>query len=191
MADRTLNGLRGCMSSLDMTIGPCVAQASDTLAREQVALMTKYLDFVSKRVNLIGDRVRFELRLYLAMGSGAAEAMQRLGSGAPELTRLCGQATALLASAEARQVQLEAVSSALRTELSRIVRGLPEGHPGLRKEVEGIVVACSRPIIGFQRAWFAPQAWESSPDLLPDVEVLLASAASAPKQHALNGDKSS
>lgn len=191
MADRTVNGLRGCMSSLDMTVGPCVEEASDSLAREQVALMTRYLSFVSKRVNLIGDRVRFELRLYLAMGKGAAEAMKRFGNGAPELTRLCAQATTLLSSVEARQVQLEAVSAALRTELSRIVRTLPDGNPVLRKEVEAIVVACSRPLIEFQRSWFAPQAWESNSDRLPDVDVLLATAASSQDQHALNGDKSS
>ncbi|MDB5730545.1 MAG: hypothetical protein JWQ03_440, partial [Variovorax sp.] len=159
MADRTVNGLRGCMSSLDMTVGPCAEQASDSLAREQVALLSKYLNFLSKRVNLIGDRVRFELKLYLEMGTRATEAMKRLAHDAPELTKLCGQANALLASAEVRQMQLEGVSAALRTEISRIVRDLPGGDPALRKEVEGFVVASSRPLIEFQRAWFAPQAW--------------------------------
>ncbi|MDR3453375.1 MAG: hypothetical protein P4L96_11330 [Rhodoferax sp.] len=182
MADRTVNGIRGCINSLDMTVGPCVEQASNSLAREQVALMMKYLTFVSKRVNLIGDRVRFELGWYVEMGTGVAEAMQRFGQDTSELVDLCDRGKGSLALAGARQVELEAVSSVLRTEVSRILRTLAGGCQALRKAVHAVVVACSRPLIEFQRSWFAPQAWESNADQLPDVETLLAKPA--PSAHA-------
>lgn len=177
MADRTVNGLQACMSSLAMTIGPCAAQADDTLAREQVALMTKYLSFISQRVHLIGDRVRFELCCYLDMAEGAAEARHRHGLDAAALARLCGEARQRLASMGARQVELEAISAALRTEVSRTVRALPPESRAARQDVEAVVIACSRALIEFQRAWFAPQAWETHTEQLPDVETLLATAS--------------
>jgi hypothetical protein len=177
MADRTVNGLRGCMNSLDMTVGPCVVQTSDPLAREQVALMTKYLAFISQRVDLIGDRVRFELGWYVEMGTRVATVLLQHGQEFPDLTSLCESGKRLLALAGARQVELEAVSAGLRTEMSRIMRSMRDANPTFRKSVEALVVSCSRPIIQFQRSWFAPQAWESNTDKLPSVEALLAMPA--------------
>jgi hypothetical protein len=176
MADRTVNGLRGCISSLRMTVGPCVEQTGDSLAREQAALMARYLNFALQRLDLIGDRVRFELDCYVDMAGDVADALNRQGHQPRELVALRDRAAATLASPAARQVELEAISAALRTEISRIVRSAAVGRPASRAAVDAAVVARSRALIEFQRSWFAPQAWESDADHLPDVEALIAAS---------------
>jgi hypothetical protein len=174
MADLTTNGLRGCINSLEMTVAPAVAHAGDTLAREQLGLLNKYLGFVSQRVDLIGDRVRFELSWHVEMGAGVALALQRFGQASPTLVTLSEQGRALLARAGARQVELAPVSAQLRTEISRLVRALRGGDIELRRAVEAVVIQCSKPLIEFQRSWFAPQAWESDSEQLPSIETLIA-----------------
>jgi hypothetical protein len=74
---------------------------------------------------------------------------------------LSEQGRALLARAGARQVELALVSAQLRTEISRLVRAMRGGDVELRRAVEAVVIQCSKPLIEFQRSWFAPQAWES------------------------------
>jgi hypothetical protein len=174
MADLTTNGLRGCINSLEMTVAPAVSRSGDTLAREQLGLLNKYLGFVSQRVDLIGDRVRFELAWYSEMGARVARALQRFGQAAPTLVTLSEQGRALLARAGARQVELAPVTAQLRTEISGIVRGLRGGDLELRRAVEAVVIDCSKPLIEFQRSWFAPQGWESDLDQFPSIETLIA-----------------
>jgi hypothetical protein len=66
------------------------------------------------------------------------------------------------------------VSAQLRTEISRLVRALRGGDVELRRAVEAVVIQCSKPLIEFQRSWFAPQAWESNAEQLPSIETLIA-----------------
>jgi hypothetical protein len=174
MADHTLNGLRGCINSLEMTVAPAVAFAGDTLAREQLGLLNKYLGFVSQRVDLIADRVRFELGWYVEMAAGVALALQRFDQACATLLTLSEQGRALLLRAGARQVEMAPVSAQLRTEISRTVRASRDGDIELRRAVEAVVIQCSKPLIEFQRSWFAPQSWESDLDQFPSIETLIA-----------------
>lgn len=166
MTDRSVNGLQGCLNSIAMVVAPGVS--SDALAREQVGLLTRYLKFVSQRVERIHERARFELGWYQRMADGVLPLLVRAGRGDDELRLAADRAKECLASPDSGTPALHAAALALQTGLSRVVRGSRNFDPGLRRAVESIVLDASLPIITLQRAWFAPQAWEAQVPLSLD-----------------------
>ncbi len=173
MIDLTVNGLGGCVNSIDMTLEPCVTRSGDSLAREQLALLRKYLLFTAQRARLLHGRARFELHHDAELALRVADELQRHGADAKALQALGATACRQLSEADSPLAPLEATSAAIRSEVSRTVRSLPAAAAELRRAVEAAVIAHARPLIRFQRAWYAPQGWESQSEALPSVESLL------------------
>lgn len=180
MIDLTVNGLRGCVNSIDMTLQPAVLQSGDSLAREQLALLRKYLDFSAQRARLLHGRARFELEHDGTLAQAVSEAL-----GGPEgdarqadsLLAMHREARSRLADPAATLACLEELSARIRSAVSRVVRTLPQHQTACRRAVDQAVVAHARPLIRFQRSWYAPQGWESDPQALPSVESWLSPQA--------------
>lgn len=182
MIDLTVNGLRGCVNSIDMTLQPAVLQSGDSLAREQLALLRKYLEFAAHRARLLDGRARFELQHDATLAVAVAETLRGPdgdASQAKALHALHVEAHVLLADPGVRLALLEELSAQIRSAVSRVVRALPLTGSASRRAVEAAVVAHARPLIRFQRSWYAPQGWESNPEALPSVDSWLFPEAKA------------
>ncbi|MFD4972855.1 hypothetical protein [Streptomyces sp. NPDC058424] len=179
MSDRTTNGLKACISSLDNIVSPSAAASGDALAREQVTLLSKYLKFLVQRVDLTRDRTRFELALYCRQGRRVGEALAEADTPDGQLSALVAEGERLLASAPARTQELESSIARLRMTISRIVRRLGGTDTELRHTVDDAVRETTRGMIDLQRSWFAPQAWEADPESIPALEGLLAAIPSS------------
>ncbi|MGE0231184.1 MAG: hypothetical protein AB7O39_08220 [Flavobacteriaceae bacterium] len=178
MADRTLDGLRACITSLTTIVGPAVDKSGDTLAREQVALMAKYLGFLVNRLDYAERRSRFELSAYADMADAIADCLAAGGVSDSELDGRRHDARALLDSGAGKS-EVETACGKLQAAISRVVRALGEqGHP-LRPEVDRIVFRQSLAIVSLQRAWFAPQDWEAAGVSVPDIDEMLGTRAKA------------
>lgn len=171
MADRTRDGLRACVASLRTIIAPAVAVSGDKLAREQVGLIAKYLEFAIERVDHAEGRSRFELRHYDEMGRTIAALIAGVGMEDDGLADALATAGAVTARNAATKREIEDATADLQSALSRIVRALGEARDPLARPVAKTVLEGSRAIVTLQRAWFAPQGWEVEP---PGLEALLA-----------------
>lgn len=177
MTDRSIDGLRACISSIDKIIGPAVEAAGDKLAAEQVHLVSKYLSFLAERLPLTGWRSRVELEDAVRQGEQVAAAV---GDGdapvvveaAAHLRAQVAAARERLSGAEVAAADLEAGTAAVRTAVSLLVRLAGAEDTASRAEVRRLVVETSRPYVDLQRAWFAPQRWEDDATAVPDLEVI-------------------
>lgn len=179
MADRTLDGLRACVASLKTVVGPAVEASGDKLAREQAALIAKYLSFLIDRLDHAADRSRAELSHHVAMGDAVAALLAAAGLADDGLDAALGQGRDALAQGGAAKAVLETATAQVQAALGRIVRGLGEQAHPLRAPVERAVLHGSRGIVALQRAWFAPQGWEAA-GAAPDLETLLPDAGPLP-----------
>lgn len=170
MADRTRDGLRACVASLRTIIAPAVAVSGDKLAREQVGLIAKYLEFAIERIDHAEGRSRFELRRYDEMGRAVAALMAEAGIEDDGLGEALAAAGAVIARDAATKREIEEATAGIQSALSRIVRALGETRDPLARQVTKTVLEGSRAIVTLQRAWFAPQGWEVEP---PSLEMLL------------------
>ena len=176
MADRTLDGLRACITSLNTIVGPAVERAGDTLAREQVALMAKYLGFLTDRLDYAEDRSRFELGAYADMADAVCDCLKGAGIGDDALETRRLRAREILNGGAATKRDVETASGELQAAVSRVVRALGEQNHPIRPEVDRIVIKASIPVVSLQRAWFAPQAWEADAVTVPDIDEVLGPA---------------
>lgn len=190
MTDRTVDGMRACISSLDKIIAPAVKASGDSLAMEQVALLSKYLDFLTQRVPHTEERSRRELGIALSLGSEMDELIterlprrpDRQFAEALATLRAEAQGAARLLDLAVPPRELEAASGAVRTAISRVVRLLPSlGDTALTAAARTLVVNSARGYVDLQRAWFAPQQWENDASAVPDLDTLLSGAPAVPK----------
>jgi len=177
MSDRIINGLGACINSLNQVIGPAVEKTGDSLAREQVALMAKYLEFVTQRLNLSRDRTRYELQQYIFMGVEIQSLFSAKNIEAEILSTHTADAKLCLNNPDATNQELDDASVLLKAEISRITRSLRKVEPELRKLIEQVIHKYSRFIVDIRRAWCKPQNWESDKDAVPELEAILKTAS--------------
>src|SRR5690606_8559883 len=127
MGDRSISGLKACIASLDKIIGPVVEKSGDTLAREQLALMSKYLSFLTERLDYSRGRERFELHQYIVMGNEILAILGRANINHQELAASIESAQTSLSKPEAAAEELDRVGVSLRATISFIARGLIQG----------------------------------------------------------------
>lgn len=104
------------------------------------------------------------------------------GSGGPEtrsaLEALEGSAArgrAVLAGAKASPEDLESAILEVRQQTASLLQALwTDGERGCRETVGRAVVEASREQIERERAWFAPQGWDTEADAPVPLETLLA-----------------
>lgn len=174
MADRTLDGLRACITSLDRLIAPAVQQAGDQLAAEQVSLISKYLGFLVERLDHTEARSTLELKLYTETAENVLASLSEASQDTGELSRAIGTARAAL-DGRRPKAEIESASIAVQAELSHITRGVRGLDPALRRRIEKAIVDGSIKVLDLQRAWVVPQAWESR-DKAPDFEAIIRQA---------------
>lgn len=180
MTQNSMSRLRACISSLDKIVAPCVAQAGDSLAIEQTRLISQYLSFVEQRLDYVSDRSRFELKQYMSTASKVLDLLASAGQVDAALSDAIRAARAVSDSNDATDTDVEAVTAQLRTALSYLVRSsrhLDGGDAALSRQVQSVVLESARPLIEVQRAWFAPQGWESDNSDVPSLDDLLAKVA--------------
>ncbi|MGD9661874.1 MAG: hypothetical protein AB7U63_11415 [Porticoccaceae bacterium] len=177
MSDRIINGLGACINSINQVVGPAVEKSGDSLAREQIALMAKYLEFLTQRINFSRDRTRYELQQYVFMGAEILSLLSEKNIEADMLSTCTADAQLCLDNLNATNQQLDETSVLLKAEISRITRSLIKVQPELRKLIEQVVHRHSRSIIDIRRAWCKPQNWESDKDAVPELEAILKTAS--------------
>ncbi|MBH0118787.1 hypothetical protein ACWDUD_30150 [Rhodococcus sp. NPDC003382] len=167
--DHSRNTLGALRKSLVDGVAPAVDR-SDPLASEQLPLVVDYLEFLGTRIYRIHERSRFELGEYLRMAEGL-------------LARLPQPATATLAehidagrtareSASTGTTELIEWAGALATAVSTVVQdeSLPDD---VRRALGRWVVESSRPLLAFQRSWYAPFGFEADRGRLRSIDELL------------------
>jgi|GEM_PF-2999997 len=177
MSDRIINGLGACINSINQVIGPAVEKTGDSLACEQVALLAKYLEFLTQRINFSRDRTRYELQQYTFMGAEILSLLSANNIEADILSTATADAQLCLDNPNATNQELDEISVLLKAEISRITRSLRKAEPGLRKLIEQVVHRHSRAIVDIRRAWCKPQNWESDKDAVPELEAILKTAS--------------
>ena len=176
MADRTLDGLRACVSSLRTIVAPAVELSGDKLAREQTRLIAKYLDFLIERLDHAEDRSRYELDRYVEIAEAVATLLASRDLRDDELDGALASGRQVLGRTAAAKPALESATARIQSALSRIVRAMGEQSHPLRAGIEKAVMEGSRAVVSLQRAWFAPQGWEPKGSA-PDIDILLGSNA--------------
>jgi hypothetical protein len=149
MADHTTNALLGLCNTLTDIVGPGVS-ADDPLARQELRMAVRYLEFLQERVEHLHERARFEVRYHRDL----AAALHDLAGGGAALTDRIARADTLLSSPEATLADLRDCAAELSDSAAEIVRTADDPSP--RADVERAVVDASRTLTGFERSWYLP-----------------------------------
>jgi hypothetical protein len=150
MNGHTSIALRAAAKALEEVVAPAV-DGENPLAAEQVRLVQSVLAFVEERLDHEHALRRFELAHYL------------------DLARAIGLSpdAALRDDPGASTVDLRDAVARVAAQISSHVRGSTD------RRVHLAVVSASRPFLHAQRAWFAPQGFESDPSALPTIDTAL------------------
>lgn len=177
MADHTDNALRAAIKALDDVVAPAL-DASNPLAGEQLALVSRFLGFLRARLHYQEQRERFELRHYLAL---ARALRPHAACGPAHLASLFDEAIELGATLSDRACvpakERPAAIDRLTAVVSVLVRSSADAEPSLRVRIERAVVLASRSLFDAQRAWYLPIGFEPDLKLVPPIETALAAAS--------------
>lgn len=165
--------LGAAVKALTDVVAPALPD-TDPLAREQLALVVDYLDFLRRRLDHLGAREQWELRdairtgheLLGVSGSCSAESRRTLVDAIEKADGLLSEPGINL---ERSRESIEAVGAAVR-ELVREAGGLEREE---RLPIERSVLDQARRRIDVDRAWYAPlRLGAEEPDLPPLHELL-------------------
>jgi hypothetical protein len=172
MADYTDNALLASIKALNEVVVPAVDPA-DPLAREQLRLVTGFLEFLRVRVAHLHERRRFELEHQLALGRRLMPDAAASAEVAARLSAAIVQAEAVGADPEASVDALRGATAVLAAATSGLARAVACADPTTRQRVEQTILAHSARWVDMQRAWFLPQGFELHAGELPPLEQAL------------------
>lgn len=170
--DHSRNTLRALRKSLLDAVAPAVDQ-SDPLAAEQLPLVVDYLEFLCTRIYRIHERSRFELGEYLRMAEGLLARLPRSATAATgTLAKYIDAGRTARESASTGTTELMQWGAALATTVSTVVQdeSLPDD---VRRALGRWVVESSRPLLAFQRSWYAPFGFEADRGRLRSIDEYL------------------
>ena len=173
MADHTDNQLRAAIKALRDVIAPAVDSA-DSLATEQLRLVTDYLEFLRERVDLLQDRRDFELRHHLDLARSLTHAAAGIDDPALlELEASIERAADVEREHRPRAADVADATAAVAAATTAVLRAADGWDDTVRRQVEALVIESSDAWIEAERAWFLPFGFDPSPtDVLPLEEAL-------------------
>jgi len=171
MADHTVNTLGAAMKALTDVVAGAVAE-DDPLAKEQLALVVAYLDFVRQRLDLRHARARFELRNAVDL-SVVVSAITDPGDETGVLGQSVERGERSLADPGALDKELDDRRCAVEAALRETIRAMAHGDPDVRRRVERAVLDASEPRVKMERAWYLPLGFDQRPQELPPLVELL------------------
>jgi hypothetical protein len=173
MADHTDNALRAAIKALNEVVGPAVDPGHPG-AQQQLRLVVQFLEFHRDRLPLHLDRARFELREHLSLAERLVElAHSELPQEADALRASIDPAREVEGRDWVRPAEARGVTAGLETAITELVRAAAELDEQRRRPIERAVVAAGAGLLTGERAWFAPQGFDSEADALPLLEDAL------------------
>ena len=171
MPDHTTIALRAAAKSLEEVVAPAVDSAHP-LAGEQLALISRVLSFVEQRLGHQYPHDRFELLRHLELAESLAD--HDLPEAVTDaLADAIDEASAVAAEPCARTEDMQAATARLTAAISALIRAAGASDADTAREVNRTVLAASRELVAAQRAWFAPQGFETDPSALPSLDSVL------------------
>jgi hypothetical protein len=169
--------LQAMIKAMAEVVLPAV-DPDNELACEQAQLVLGMLHLLAVRLPWQFHYDVDELDRALKLSSAILEH----GSGGPEtrsaleaLEESAARGRSVLAGAQASPEDLESAILELRRQTASLLQALgTDGEQGCRKTAGRAVVEASREQIERERAWFAPQGWDTETDAPKELETLLA-----------------
>jgi len=178
--------------ALSQVVAPAL-DASNPLAREQLALVQRFLRLVAERADELGAAARAELALALHAG----RQLRALAGFAPpviqqRLDEALDAAGLLQRDAAAAPEALREAAARIEALASTLVRLAAGADPSVRRELRRAVIRSSAAQMALRRAWFAPLALDPDAASVPTWRDACARAhAAAPSSfpsHPHTGD---
>jgi hypothetical protein len=173
MADHIDNGLRAVIKALNDVITPAI-DPQNALAVEQARLITKYLEFVRSRTPFYYERACFELNHYFMLGGELTRFSSLIQPEiADALSSAIERARSIIQKVTVPVEEMAAVSAALSSSVSAIVRSAASRTESHHRDIELVVLAASRSYLEAQRAWYLPMGFELDPGEVRDLKDAL------------------
>jgi len=170
MADHSINALRAAARAMQEVVLPAV-DPSHPLAREQAALVAKFLSLFAERIDHACDRNRFELLHYLGIAQAQLDDARQLSPAiADALVQAVRAGSALRDQAGVPVQTVRDAAQELAAVLTALVRTAAAAEAPLRGRVEARILEASKQLLDMQRAWFLPQGWEPNPKAVPPID---------------------
>jgi len=154
-------GLRAAIRALKDVVAPVIAP-ENAQAREQLGLCIDYLGYMAERLPHLHERDRFELSHQLAMAEAVRGILSDPAAPQPPDPAI-DSGRAALQSANASTAEVRQATARVAASVSLAVQGSAQLDPGRRGLLERAVLAASRQMIAFERAWHLPLALDPDP----------------------------
>jgi hypothetical protein len=174
MADHTDNALGAAIKALNEVVAPAV-DPSHAGAQQQLRLVVEFLEFHRDRLPHHLDRARFELRQHLSLAERLADLAESALPEETESLRASIDPARLVEHRDwVRPAEARAVTAALETAITGLVRAAADLDTERRRPIERAVVDAGAGLLTGERAWFASQGFDPDPGALPPLEEALA-----------------
>ncbi len=168
--------LKSMIKSMSDVVLPAI-DPGNRMAQEQAQLILGMMHLMALRLPLQFHYDLDELKRYLGL---AQELLRQRAGGAQSdaCQRALGQSSAhaadVLARAQAAPRDLESAVMDLRADISALVEALwQDGAPEARAPAARAVLAAATAQIERERAWFAPQGWDTDTSTWQSIESLI------------------
>lgn len=170
--DYTRNSLRATIKAIDDVVTPAVDSTEQAQAMEQIRLAADFLRFVERRIHLIGDRERHQLR-------GCADLARKLELEAERLDSLKPLRTArqraehVISDPHSDSPVCRRATAELESAIRLVVRESADNASEQRRAVETAVLAATSKQIEADRAWLLPLQFDADPESVAPVHTAL------------------
>ena len=157
------NVLRAAVRALNEVVAPSV-DAANPRAKEQLAIVCRFLETMRQRVGAIGDLHRADLGLALEQARALADQVAACPAEVREgLAAARREGGDLVRSPAASGDAMQRAAARLDALVSSVVRCARHLEPAARQAIERAVIAGSDRRIELRRAWHAPMGLD--PDM--------------------------
>jgi hypothetical protein len=168
--DYTRNTTRAAIKALTAVIVPAVDTTDNSQAKEQVRLVTDFLNFVEQRVELVGDREEAQLRAAIDLADALDTTGLRTADG---LQAARAAAAAKLTDRSGGSSARRRATADLEAATRLVIHEAAETDDERRKQVESAVIDATKKQIAADRAWLLPLGFDPAPQTLQPVAAAL------------------
>jgi hypothetical protein len=171
--DHSINSLNAAVKSLTDAVAPAVDE-TDPLARQQLALVVDFLDFLRDRLPYLHKRSWVELVAARELAEGLVDDVRAVDpETADKLTGAAGSADSLISRPSTTTTELDQATAELQALLRDVVRQSVGAPEAVRRRLARAVIRDSEASDALYHSWYVPLGFDPYPERVePLADVL-------------------
>ncbi len=172
--DFTTVTLEAAGKAMSDVVIPAAVASGQLQAVEQAHLVRDAIDFVKARVDLVGDRRRYEALSRIEIAALLLDEPELAGeSSRAALDAAVSTSRRVVADPGSSQCEYSATNDVLGEAITSMLTTMGRITDSTRSRLEKWVLGCAMKNLELDRSWLCPMGFDPEPDTVRPLEVLL------------------